>query len=541
MKSKVEQAEIYIKSFYAGTLGDNLLKALSMKWFRLNTIYFIKDKNGKKVRFRPNEAQLDFYINAHGNDLILKARQLGFTTFKMIYDLDDCLFIPNHSAGCIAHNDKAAKEIFRNKIKFAYENIGHSMKALLSMISSGLPLPTSDRDGMYSFDNGSTLSVSTGFRGGTLQSLHVSEMGKICKKRPDIAEEIVTGAFESVPITGTKTIESTAEGAEGKFYDYCSAAETRQKQGKKTSKAQFYLHFYAWFKDSLYTSDEEVEVPQRIVSYFDKLSNEIGYKFTQGQINWYCAKDETLGDKCRQEYPSTPEEAFRNSIEGAYYAVQFTKIYKEGRIDFDNTKMLGNESVKVHTAWDIGIGDYCSIWFYRIIGNQIHIIDYYQNCGEGLRHYAKMLKEYAEDFGYVYGNHYAPHDINNREYGNDAISRKDTAYNGWELDGEHYNIDFHDLDRTLSVEDDREQVRTILDSCYFAGKLSQKSVTIGERSVSPLDILESYHKKWDAKKGRYSDKHDHDWACDGADAFRYFAVAETKVNNFIGLSDTLGF
>ena len=157
MKSKVEQAEIYIKSFYAGTLGDNLLKALSMKWFRLNTIYFIKDKNGKKVRFRPNEAQLDFYINAHGNDLILKARQLGFTTFKMIYDLDDCLFIPNHSAGCIAHNDKAAKEIFRNKIKFAYENIGHSMKALLSMISSGLPLPTSDRDGMYSFDNGSTL------------------------------------------------------------------------------------------------------------------------------------------------------------------------------------------------------------------------------------------------------------------------------------------------------------------------------------------------------------------------------------------------
>ena len=69
-------------------------------------------------------------------------------------------------------------------------------------------------------------------------------MGKICKKRPDIAEEIVTGAFESVPITGTKTIESTAEGAEGKFYDYCSAAETRQKQGKKTSKAQFYFYIF---------------------------------------------------------------------------------------------------------------------------------------------------------------------------------------------------------------------------------------------------------------------------------------------------------
>lgn len=539
--NEVELADIYIEQFYKGTLDKvNLLKALNLKWFRLNTLYFIKNKKGKKVRFRPNSSQRDFYINEHGNDLILKARQLGFTTWKMIFDLDDCLFIPNHTAGCICHNKDAAKDIFRNKIKFAYENIGASMKALLSMISAGLPLPTYDRDGMYIFDNGSNLSVSTGFRGGTLQSLHVSEFGKICKMRPDVAEEIVTGAFQSVSMEGgTITIESTAEGAEGKFFDYCNAAEKRQKQGKKTTSAQFMLHFYSWYLDPNYSIDEETEVPDRITEYFEKLSREIGYEFTQGQINWYTAKDEVLGDKIKQEYPSTPEEAFRSSIEGAYYSTQFAKIYKEGRIDFDGSNMRGNDSVLVNTAWDIGVNDYGVIWFYRVIAGQIHVIDYYQNCNEGLQHYAKILKNYAEDFGYIYGEHFAPHDVEVKEYGSDAKTRREIAEDGWIIDGEHYNIYFTKLDRTASVEDDRECVRSILDHCYFAQKLTYKSVTIKDRSVSPIDILESYHKKWDAKKGRYSDRHDHDWACDGADGFRYLSVAETKVNRFVGQSNLI--
>ena len=111
-------AKDYLSRLSKLTLSE-LSDAMTYKWFRLNTLYHIKDKTGKKVLFTPNLEQEQFYLDTHGRDIILKARQLGFTTFKMISDLDDCLFKPNHSAGCICHNLEDAKDIFRNKIKYA--------------------------------------------------------------------------------------------------------------------------------------------------------------------------------------------------------------------------------------------------------------------------------------------------------------------------------------------------------------------------------------------------------------------------------------
>ncbi len=530
--NEVDQAEIYIDQFYNESLSEkNLIKALSLKWFRLNVMYFIKDKDGDKVKFRPNTAQKDFYINEHKNDIILKARQLGFTTFKMIADLDDCLFIENYSAGCIAHNDKAAKEIFRNKIKFAYESIGDSMRSIFEHLGSELPNPVSDRDGLYSFDNGSTLSVSTGFRGGTLQSLHVSEFGKICKKRPDVAEEIVTGAFQAVSKRGTKTIESTAEGKEGYFFQYCDEAEKRQKLNIDPISLEFKLHFYPWFKDPNYTIDEAIIINDRLSSYFNELKVKHGIELTEGQQKWYTTKDKELGDKVKQEYPSTPEEAFSNSIKGAYYSTQFAKIYEDGRI----CEIPLNEHLEVHTAWDLGVGDSTAIWFYQKVGNKYHIIDYYQNSGEGLQHYAKVLKSK----NYKYGYHYAPHDIDNREFGSDAKSRKDIAYDGWEIDGKNYHIDFIVVPKS-SAEDGIEAARAILDNCVFDVTIQHNTVSINNKNVSGLDCLESYRKEWNDKLGSYRDKPLHDWASDGADAFRYLAVAETKLNRFIGKSNLFG-
>ena len=112
-KSNHEVAKDYLANLNSLTL-EQLADALTYKWFRLNTLYHIKDKAGRKILFEPNQEQEDFYVNQHGRDIILKARQLGFTTFKMISDLDDCLFTPNHIAGCICHNFDSAKDIYEN-------------------------------------------------------------------------------------------------------------------------------------------------------------------------------------------------------------------------------------------------------------------------------------------------------------------------------------------------------------------------------------------------------------------------------------------
>ena len=98
-----------------GKLTDrgDLLCALNNKWYRLNTLYKIKDKNGKTGTFIPNKQQRERFIRGHCRNVILKARQLGFTTFEMIDALDDCLFKENFAAGCIAHVESRAYSVER--------------------------------------------------------------------------------------------------------------------------------------------------------------------------------------------------------------------------------------------------------------------------------------------------------------------------------------------------------------------------------------------------------------------------------------------
>ena len=500
-----ERAQRYLKEIDTLTY-DELADALTFKWFRMNALYHIKDKSGRKIPFIPNAEQESFYLNQHNRDIILKARQLGFTTFKMLSDLDDCLFTSNHTAGCICHDFDSAKDIYENKIRFAYRNITEQQRELISDLGYKIPSPVNDRNNGYIFDNGSSIMVSTGYRGGTLQSLHISEFGKICRKYPDKATEIVTGAFEAVAKENTITIESTAEGREGYFYDYCQKAEKDKKLGKELTELDFNFNFFPWYLRDEYFIDSSDPIPEHIAAYFDKLSAETGRIFSDGQKQWYASKEATLYDKMKREYPSTPKEAFEQSIEGAYYERQFAKIYKDGRIceGFNN-------NAPVNTAWDLGVGDSTAIWFYQKINNEIHLIDYYENSGEGLDHYAKVL----HDKGYQYSKHYAPHDIENRDFSGRGRSRKDIALDGFEIEGKIYSIRFEVVER-LGVETGINHVRTILNRCVFDK----------DKCEQGIKCLENYRKKWDEKLGTWKDSPLHDWASHGSDAFRYLAVTE---------------
>jgi hypothetical protein len=81
----------------------------------------------------------------------------------------------------------------------------------------------------------------------------------------------------------------------------------------------------------------------------------------------------------KREYPTIPAEAFQQSVEGAYYAKQFRWLYTNKRIG----QIPDNSHLPVHTFWDIGVGDSTAIWFVREVGEEFHIIDYYENSGEG--------------------------------------------------------------------------------------------------------------------------------------------------------------
>src|SRR6516225_4187149 len=132
------------------------------KW-RLNNLYCCLTKAGDVVPFRLNWAQEELLDGLHNCNLILKARQLGFTTFIQIFMLDACLFNSNIRAGTIAHRLDDAKVIFRDKIRFVYDRLPDQLKAVIPVIKD-----TADE---LTFSNNSSIRVSTSMRSGTLQFL----------------------------------------------------------------------------------------------------------------------------------------------------------------------------------------------------------------------------------------------------------------------------------------------------------------------------------------------------------------------------------
>ena len=402
----------------------------------------------------------------------------------------------------IAHTLHDAKRLFREKVKFAYDN-------LPELVRLANPVKIETKEELV-FENGGSITVSTSFRGGTLQRLHVSEFGKICAKYPDKAREIVTGAFEAVSLDGIVTLESTAEGRQGYFYEFSQIAEKLYLSKKTLTAQDWRFFFFAWWQNKEYAMTTE-PISERLQTYFDSLKAKYDISLSDEQKAWYQAKERTLGDDMKREYPSLPSEAFEQSIEGAYYAKQFTYLYANGRID----KLPDNEHLPVDTYWDLGVSDSTTIWFIRQVGDEFHIVDYYENSGEGLNHYIKVLK----DKGYKYAKHVAPHDIDNRQLGADrAKTLRELARDGYEIDGQIYRLNFDVVPRTSNVNEDIEKVRQILPKCAFDAIKCEQGIK----------ALESYRKEWNDKMGVWRDKPLHDWASHGADAFRYFATYQTK-------------
>jgi hypothetical protein len=124
----------WIKSM-ADSRYEQLKGQLSDPRWRLNNLYWIMDKTGKKIPFRLNWAQEELLTNLHHCNLILKARQLGFTTAIQIFLLDQALFNSNVRCGTIAHRLDDAKTIFRDKVRFPYDHLPEGIRSARSLVS----------------------------------------------------------------------------------------------------------------------------------------------------------------------------------------------------------------------------------------------------------------------------------------------------------------------------------------------------------------------------------------------------------------------
>lgn len=466
---------------------------LNSKLWRLTNLYHITNKSGEEILFNLNWAQEELYQKEWHQMLVLKARQLGVTTYFSINFLDDCFWYANTNAGIIAHRKEDAEDIFKKKVKYAYDRMPKWTRTFNSA--------TNDRSGELAFENGSSYRVSTGFRSGTYQRLLVSEFGKICAKSPDIAKEIVTGSLNTVSSDQVIAIESTAEGREGYFYEFSKEAENLAEKGCDLSPMQQRFFFFPWYDETGYKeSNPGITVSKETQEYLDRIEVERQRKIDEEQRRWYEMKLKMLGDAMRQEYPSNPKEAFESANEGLYYGFQLSKLRASGSV----CKVPYGDSHPVHTAWDIGLDDFTAIWCFQVgRGGQVSVINYYENWDEGASHYCDWLNKQK----YRFGRHIFPHDARKRDIG------AKTQYLDHVtplLEGKFVVLDIKECDKLEGIQ----TVRSMLSRCVFDE----------EKTGKGFRHLEAYKKVWDDRLGCYKNTPLHDEHSHAADAFRYLAV-----------------
>ena len=205
----------------------------------------IRTKDQRIIPFQFNWPQLDYWPRRTSRDLILKPRQLGFTTLVCGMFFADCVLRPQTTSVIVAHDGDSTERIFRI-VKLFWERLPEAERRDL-----GEPQYSTKRE-LYWPRNQSCFYVGTAGakafgRGMTIQNLHCSEFA--FWPHP---EESLAALTEAVPAGGRIVIESTANGRDNYFHQLWNEC--------KEPGARFAPHFYTWWRDPTYAmplTDEE--------------------------------------------------------------------------------------------------------------------------------------------------------------------------------------------------------------------------------------------------------------------------------------------
>lgn len=225
---------------------------------------------------------------------------------------------------------------------------------------------------------------------------------------------------------------------------------------------------------------------------------------------------ENMKETNYEKYLHIWEGELRKLAEGAVYGEQLMNAKRDGRIlDFPIT------NAPVETFWDLGKNNHTAIWFMQKVGLEYRFIDYYESRMKEIPHYAKVVKGQApldeikvpcmiteeaneRRASYNYSVHHMPHDITT-----DVLGMTKTRKAQFEEKGVK---PISRVSQIQNLETGIEYTRDIFPECYF-------HETNCERG---LDALGNYRYKYNEEFDVYAKTPEHNWASNGADAFRQF-------------------
>jgi hypothetical protein len=208
------------------------------------------------------------------------------------------------------------------------------------------------------------------------------------------------------------------------------------------------------------------------------------------------ARAQLSKDQYDQEY----ECSFEAAILGAFYGEDLREATDEGRI----CKVDYQKEVPVHTAWDLGYRDDTAVWWYQVIRNEIHVLDYYAVSGANIDELGAVIKAKP----YKYGKHYLPHDARAKTLASGGKSVIEQM-------AEHLGINNMAIVPDLGVQDGIQAVRQMLPQTWFDE----------ERCFDGLEALRKYLREYDDDTKAFRQTPRHDWTSHPADAMRMLAIA----------------
>ena len=209
------------------------------------------------------------------------------------------------------------------------------------------------------------------------------------------------------------------------------------------------------------------------------------------------------GDDFDQEFMCSWE----GSVAGAIYKKQIEEMEKQDKfrtVPYDPTRC-------VHTVWDIGWNDATAIGFFQKVGEEYHLIEYYEETGQELT----TLFAYVLNKPYVYGEHFAPWDINKTSQQTGLTNLEFAKRAGFKFRVVKKDAGGYGVQQGINA------------TRLFLPKLYVNKDTCEEW----IDYMKRYHKKR-RKDGTFEDTPDHDASSNCADMTRYAAVSYEEMYEF---------
>jgi hypothetical protein len=260
----------------------------------------IRNRDGRLILLKPNRAQREYASKCRRRNIVLKARQLGITTYVAARYFVETIMRPGTLTVQVAHNQESAEEIFKIVHRF-WENLPRGVQrgALIRSRANIRQIAFPRLDSEYRV---ATAADDNAGRGLTIQNLHCSEVARW----PRGGMEALASLRAAVPASGQIVLESTPNGAGGLFYE----------EWQRADETGYQRHFFPWWLEESYrvrgegaaaltirplTKDEQ-ELMQR-------------WNLTEGQIVYRRALKARMRGLMAQEYAEDPVSCFRASGE----------------------------------------------------------------------------------------------------------------------------------------------------------------------------------------------------------------------------------